>query len=183
MMEIVIFDTETTGLLKPLNAPLGTQPRIIEFFGVKLNEEFEIIKEHHVMIDPEEPLSKIINRVTGIYDKDLAGKPKFRDVSEGIHEFMEGSDLRVAHNIDFDNGMIENEFKRLGIDAPTSAHHLCTVRGSMHIMGFRLSLTRLHQILFKKPFKAHRAKDDVYALTRCFHRLVEDGRIKLADYE
>ena len=38
-MEIVLFDTETTGLLQPENSALNMQPKIIEFYGVRLNEE------------------------------------------------------------------------------------------------------------------------------------------------
>ncbi len=51
-MEFVVFDTETTGLLQPSNSPLSMQPKIIEFYGVRLNTDFEILHEFNELIYP-----------------------------------------------------------------------------------------------------------------------------------
>ena len=181
-MEIIIFDTETTGLLQPENSDLSMKPKIIEFYGVKLNEEFEILGELNHLIYPNEELSEVIKRVTGIKDSDLMGKPTFRDVANEIAGFFAGTDLSVAHNHGFDEGMLDVEFRRLDMERPASRHGLCTVEATMGMTGHRLSLTRLHWMLFHKEFKAHRAKDDVFALVRCFHNLTEDEVIKLERY-
>ena len=151
-MEIIIFDTETTGLLQPENSDLKMQPKIIEFYGVKLNEEFEILGEINQLIYPEEELSETIKRVTGIKDSDLVGKPVFADVADSIFEFFANADLSVAHNHGFDRGMLDVEFKRLDKTHLPAKHDLCTVEATMGLMGHRLSLTRLHWILFKKTF-------------------------------
>lgn len=39
----IVFDTETTGLLKPESAPLSEQPQIIEFAGIKV--DFDTLEE------------------------------------------------------------------------------------------------------------------------------------------
>jgi DNA polymerase III epsilon subunit-like protein len=182
-MEITIYDTETTGLLLPDNAPVEKQPKIIEFYAVKLNENFEIIDEVNHLIHPSELISDEITRITGIKNRDLDGKPTFQEVAADIHGIIEGTDLLVAHNLSFDLGMVTNECKRWAIEPPTPKRTLCTVEATMGIKGFRLSLPRLHYILFQKEFKAHRAKADVFALVRCFHELTERGVIDLDLYK
>lgn len=182
-MEIVIFDTETTGLLKPINSPLDKQPKIIEFFGVKIDENFNIISEVNHLINPNEPISQEITRITGIDDSMVRGKPTFGDVSDEIFDLIDGVDLLVAHNISFDNGMLANEYERLVEARPLAVNNLCTVEETTKIKGFRLSLQRLHQMLLNKAFKAHRAKDDVFALVRVFHCLIEQGVINLELYK
>lgn len=181
-MEIIIFDTETTGLLSPNNADLSMQPKITEFYGVKLNEEFEIISEVNQLIDVGEPLSADITRITGITDSMLKGKPTFESVAPEISAFFTGSDLAVAHNIGFDNGMLDVEYQRIEQPRPEAKHNLCTIEATMGLTGHRLSLTRLHWMLLQEQFKAHRAKDDVYALVRIFHNLTESGIIDLNEY-
>jgi DNA polymerase III epsilon subunit-like protein len=36
---VIVFDTETTGLIQHPSTPLAQQPEIIEFCGVKLNDD------------------------------------------------------------------------------------------------------------------------------------------------
>lgn len=181
-MEIVLFDTETTGLLQPINSDLTMQPKIIEFYGVKLNEEFEIISEVNHLINPQEPISREITNITKITDNMVKDKPPFSEVSSEIADIFLGVDLAVGHNIAFDNGMLDVEFRRIDKFLPRAKHNLCTVEATMGMTGHRLSLTRLHWMLFQKQFSAHRAKDDVFALVRCFHALTEKGMVKLDEY-
>lgn len=181
-MNIILFDTETTGLLQPENSDLTMQPKIIEFYGVKINEEFDIIDEFATMIDPYEPVSEQITQITGITNKMVKGKGGFKEHAHNIAMFFEDTDLSVAHNHAFDAGVIDVEFKRIGLTRPSARHRLCTVEVTLPMTGHRLSLTRLHWILFQKEFKAHRAKDDVYALVRCFHNLTESKVINLEHY-
>ena len=181
-MEMVIFDTETTGLLQPENSDLVMQPKIIEFYGVRLNGDFGIESEVNVMIDPGEPLTKEITQITGITDSMVKGKPDFTGVASEIASIFDGADLSVAHNHAFDSGMLDVEFRRIDKYLPLAKKQLCTVEATMGMSGHRLSLTRLHWILLQEQFKAHRAKDDVFALVRCFHQLTEKGIVSLDEY-
>lgn len=181
-MEMVIFDTETTGLLQPENSDLTMQPKIIEFYGVRLNEEFGIESEVNVMIDPKEPLSQEIVNITNITDNMVRGQGEFSEHASAIASIFDGADLSVAHNHAFDSGMLDVEFRRLDKYLPRARHQLCTVEATMGMTGHRLSLTRLHWMLIQEQFKAHRAKDDVYALVRVFHQLTEKGMVKLNEY-
>lgn len=182
-MEIVIFDTETTGLLLPDNAPLEQQPKIIEFYGVRINEEFSILNEVETFINPGEPITPEITRITGIKDSDVAGAPVFNEVADQIFELFNGCDLSVAHNIAFDNGMLENEFQRIGKQRCQVKKDLCTVEQMTSQLGYRISLGAMYNKFFQKAFKAHRAKNDVQALVRCFHHMTETGVINLDFYK
>lgn len=182
-MRVLLFDTETTGLLQPDNAPLKSQPEIIEFYGVVINEEFAIQSEFSTMIKPVGEISNEITRITGINPGMVKDSPYFHEIWQDLEDIFEDIDLAVAHNIAFDNGMLDVELKRIGRKRPKAKYDLCTVEATMGMKGFRLSLVRLHQMLFNKNFKAHRAKDDVHALVRCFHELTERGVINLELYK
>ena len=58
-MKAVIFDTETTGLVKNRTIKLDNQPEIIEFYGalVDLGKKGKILKEVDTLIKPNKALS------------------------------------------------------------------------------------------------------------------------------
>jgi DNA polymerase III epsilon subunit-like protein len=182
-MEIVIFDTETTGLLLPDNAPLADQPKIIEFYGCRINEEFEILSEVETFLNPGEPLTKEITRITGIKDSDVISAPTFKDKADEINALFEGADLTIAHNVAFDNGMLSNEFDRIDSLMEKAKHDLCTVDHLIPVYGRRISLSALYKKLYGKYFVAHRAKNDVFALVSVVHKLVEEGVINFEEYQ
>lgn len=182
-MKIVIFDTETTGLLKPDDAPLEDQPKVIEFYGVAINENFEILSELETFIDPQEPLTKEITRITGIKDSDVIGAPTFDGVASSINLLFKDADMAVAHNIAFDNGMMQVMYDRIGKEREMAVHQFCTVDALKPEYGRRIALGALYKKLFGSYFKAHRAKNDVQALVRCFHHFVESGVFNLELYQ
>jgi len=181
-LSIVLFDTETTGLLQPIDAPMESQPKITELYMVKINQDFKMLDEYNQMFSVGEPLTEEVSRITGITDSDLKGKPAFKEQIPLMREFLKNVDLLVAHNLAFDLGMLDVEFKRAEKEFPRMPHNCCTVLSTMGMTGHRLSLSRLHWMLFQKQFSAHRAKDDVFALVRCFHELTEKGVITFDDY-
>ena len=181
-LNIVLFDTETTGLLQPIDAPMESQPKITELYMVKVNQDFNLLGEYNQMFNVGEPLTEEVIRITGITDADLKDKPAFKEQIPFVREFLKNVDLLVAHNLAFDLGMLDVEFKRAEKEFPRMPHNCCTVLSTMGMTGHRLSLSRLHWMLFQKQFSAHRAKDDVFALVRCFHELTEKGVITFDDY-
>ena len=182
-MKAFIFDTETTGLLKPDNTPLDQQPKIIEFYGVVIDtDDFSIIEEFETFIYPGELITDEITRITGIKNSDIRNAPNFEEVANQISELINMADLSVAHNLAFDNGMISNEFKRIDWNVPCTKNNLCTVEAWKAKYGNRISLGALYNKLFKASVKAHRAKSDVFALVRVFHELIEMGVIDLDIY-
>jgi len=183
---MTVYDTETTGLLRPNATNVAQQPEIIELYAVQINEKFEIIKEIDTFLNPTLPISDVITKITGINDDMVKDAPKFSAMYKQIAEVFKGSDCLVAHNASFDVSMLANELVRIDkvIHFPWPVNHICTVEKSNHIKGNRLNLAKLHELATGKPFEgAHRAKADVHALVRCFHWLVEEGHIDLSSYK
>lgn len=183
---ITLYDTETTGLLKPNATDVSEQPEIIEFYGVQIDEDFNIIQEVDTFLKPMNPVSETITKITGITPAMVEDAPRFATQYKDIARVFEGSRCLAAHNAAFDVSMLANELLRIDklIHFPWPINHICTVERSMHLKGHRLNLSKLHEIATGKTFEgAHRAKVDVHALVRCFHWLVEEGHIDLSSYK
>lgn len=175
----IIFDTETTGFVSSVDSPLHTQPKIIELFALKVNDQtFDIEDELEMLIDPGEMLSEEIVRVTGLKDEDLRGQGAFAAHYEKVRDFWFGQRHVVGHNITFDCDMVEIELRRIGQvnKFPWTPFRHCTVEASEHFEGRRLKLIDLHTILFGVGFEqAHRARNDVMATYRCAKELRNRG--------
>jgi len=182
MKTIVAFDTETTGLIKPQVTELSEQPRIIEIYCKKMDEDGKEIDTFHSLLNPGIPLPPIITKITGITDSDLEGAPVFLQIWEDLARFMHGADILTAHNLAFDRNMLGNELMRAEklCNFPWPIEHICTVRKSKHYEGYRLNLAKLYKYLFNEEFEdAHRASNDVNAQARCFIEMVNRGDIAL----
>lgn len=164
----LVFDTETTGLLKPSTAPLIEQPKIIEFALVELDAEYNEIGAWEWLINPGELISEEITKITGITNKDLDGKPSFIEVLSEIERVFMGRERVIAHNLPFDWGMLTNELKRIGREYafPYPPNQVCTVQLAHDLLfGRRAKMTELYEVtLGKKLEQTHRALDDVRAL-------------------
>lgn len=180
-MKTILFDTETTGLLKPSSVPLNEQPRIIEFYAIAIDENFEPIREFETFINPKVPISEEITNITGISESMVANAPTFIEVLDDISKLFLGAIRLVGHNLQFDKGMLANELRRHEREFmfPWPPENICTVEASTPIKGHRLNLSKLHTIVTGNPHQgAHRAKADVYALVRCYHWLMEKGYVQ-----
>lgn len=176
-MKAFLFDTETTGLISNHTVKLDMQPSVIEFYGCLADlKTGNIESEFDTFVKPPKPLpdkpnfgdKKTITQITGITNEMLENAPPFSDVSGQIRSNLESAPIVIAHNMSFDQEMIDIEFERLGGKLNWPERRLCTIEQTAHIKGYRLTLSALHEYLFKEPFSgAHRAKADVAALLRC----------------
>lgn len=172
---MIIFDTETTSFLKPDVADIKTQPRIIEFAALYVDEAkgYKIIEEFHTLLNPEEPLDEEAHKnITGLKEADLKDAPVFLEIADKLAEFFLAERVLVAHNLEFDRGVLANELKRIGREYafPWPPTQICTVNLTKHLQGRRLKLTELYEMKLKKPLKqTHRAMDD----TRALHEVVK----------
>lgn len=184
-MIVVLFDTETTDLIKNTALPMEKQPKIIEFYGVKLRQSgdgvdttFEQISEYESLYAHPAPLKPITTKITGLKNEDLVDAPPIQTELGKIKDFMSDVDRIVAHNLAYDIGVTDIEFKRHEVEAIDWPEKVCTVEATEHIHGYRLSLSALHKELFGEAFDgAHRAKVDVHALLRCYEELVKREEI------
>ena len=164
-MIAIIFDTETTGLLLPSSAPLEKQPRIIELGALKVDAS-GVINDLNQLLDPQQTITPVITKITGIKPEDLEGQPTFEEFLPQLKAFFEGADMLIAHNAPFDTGMLRNDLARAGCeDFPWPAEIVCTAQEYTPIIGHRPKLLTLYEQIIGVPLaQTHRALDDARAV-------------------
>jgi DNA polymerase III epsilon subunit-like protein len=180
---MIIFDTETTGLLKQEILDLDKQPKIIEFAAIKLDDSTLEEKERiEFLINTNQEIPQIITKITGLRTDDFKDAFSFEHHFQKLAEFFIGEKYLIAHNLAFDVGMLRVDLERIGklTNFPFPPIQICTVQSTFQIKGYRLNLTNLYQHLFNDTFpEAHRAMRDVEALTKCVKNLINNQIIKL----
>lgn len=179
MMIATVFDTETTDLSENRSMAIDLQPEIIEFYACRADlDTGDVLDEIHYMIKPRRPIAEKITKITHISNEDVADSPHFIEVLPSIAHFIEQAPTIIAHNLAFDMEVVEIEFGRHDMPIVWPRDRICTVEQTMHLMGYRLSLTALHELLFGEKFpEAHRANKDTAALLRVACKLREMGEI------
>jgi len=172
---IIFLDCETTGLPLPMGTDIILQPHITEIYAALTTSKGKIKAEFETLINPGVPIPDFITKITGIDDMTLIDEPPFIDIAREFESFMGKAKTMVAHNLMFDKTMIDLEYQRIGKQSPTPKNLFCTVEQSMHIKGYRLHLKELHQLATGLPEipGAHRAKNDVLAMIKCWKWLRE----------
>lgn len=175
-MIALVFDTETTGLIDNRTIKLASQPHVIEFMSQLVDlDGGHVGSETELLIRPPEPLPEKIVKITGITDEMLVGAPSFSDVATVIRTAIESAPLVIAHNASFDAEMLDIEFDRLG-QKIAWPRLICTVEQTVHLRGYRMTLTQLHSFLIGGGHaEAHRARSDVEALVRCIVEMRKRG--------
>lgn len=171
-------DYETSGLLKPCPIPIEKQPHSIEYYGCLVDaQSLEIVSEFDTLIKPPIQITAEITKITGITNEMVADAPSFAQVADEIEKQFNSASRMVAHNASYEREITTIEFKRLGREIKMP-RVFCTVEQSFHLLGHRQKLGDLHELLFGEKFSgAHRAREDVDALLRCYKELINRGEI------
>ncbi|HXH30604.1 MAG TPA: exonuclease domain-containing protein [Bacteriovoracaceae bacterium] len=100
----VVVDIETTG-----GSP--GHHRITELGAVKV-QGGKVIGSYQTLVNPERPIPRMIQDLTGISNQMVVDAPKFREVADAFNEFTRDA-IFVAHNVGFDYGFIQKEFEKI----------------------------------------------------------------------
>ncbi len=162
----VIFDFETTGLDT-------RQARIIEIGAIKYKNRKEVARFSQ-LIDPGMKVSSEITKITGIDNGMLKGQPPIQDVLPAFHEFLRGS-VGVAHNAEFDMGMLYHESNRLGISCDyTLICSLKLARALVKIESRSLdSLARHYKLTFQSR---HRSIGDILVTADVLWNMFDENK-------
>lgn len=165
---MIIFDTETTGLLMPSVTDLVGQPSIIDIACIKVDDEDgRVLGTFQRLINPGCSLSPEITKITGYTDDDLKGAPTFAQIKPALAEFFLGQRKLLAHNLTFDLSMLRMDLERLGAVTafPWPPVQVCTVQLYVEEFGKRPKLTQLYEAkLGRKLAQKHTAMADAEAL-------------------
>lgn len=152
---LIFFDLETTGLM------VG-KDRIVEICLLKIEPNGE---EHSItqMINPECPIPEETSLIHGIYDKDVADKPTFKDVAGMLNSFIGNADLAGFNSNKFDVPLLVEEFLRAGVSFDVDNRHFIDVQNIFHRMEQR-TLKAAYKFYCNKPLEhAHSAEADARA--------------------
>jgi len=102
----IVIDTETTGL------DPDDGHRVVEIGGIELVNHLPTGRNYHQYINPERPMPREAERIHGLNDEFLRGKPAFARIVDGFLGFI-GEAKLVIHNAAFDMAMLNAELSRL----------------------------------------------------------------------
>ncbi len=104
----LILDTETTGLN-------FDNDRIIEIGIVELIDNVLTQNYFHEYINPEMNISISAQKVHGISNDFLIGKPTFNQIAKKFLDFVK-DDTIIIHNAEFDTNFINKELQNCGLN-------------------------------------------------------------------
>lgn len=171
-MKILVFDTETTNLIKKDL----TDVYIIQLSWIIFDtDSYKQEENDYVLRVPVKINNSSIHGIT----KNISDNGYY--ISEIIGIFLEDvkkCDILVGHNLQFDMNMLEIELNRLGlyneIDMLYSKKYFDTMReGKKYLKEKKFpKLQELYTTLFNKKFEnAHNALFDVRATLRCYLKI------------
>jgi len=165
-MNAIIFDLETTGLLKPQVTAIEEQPHIIEI-GAIFIQDGDVRGELSQLINPKIPIPEIITKITGITGDDLTGMPTFNEYLPQLEDFFYDVNMLIAHNAPFDIGVLKVELERSGVleTFPIPPIIIDTIQEYKEPYAKFPKMTELYKKFLGKDLKqSHRALDDCHAL-------------------
>ncbi|NLI71507.1 MAG: 3'-5' exonuclease [Bacteroidales bacterium] len=152
---LIVFDLETTG------TDIVTD-RIVEISYLKVypngREESKTI-----LINPEIPIPETASAIHGIYDKDVAGCPTFKEVAKEIMRDIEGCDLAGFNSNRFDIPLLAEELLRADVDVDLMRRKFVDVQVIFHKMEQRTLKAAYKFYCDKELDNAHSAEADVKA--------------------
>jgi DNA polymerase III epsilon subunit family exonuclease len=158
--EYVCVDTETNG--RPGDDCELTEVGAVLVGGGELHERFESL------VRTERPLSRGIERFTGITQQMVDGAPPPAEVLPRLKEMVEGRVL-VAHSASFDRRVLAQAYERTGIEW-TEPPILCTVAMARRFapLARQRKLAPLAEALGIEVQGVHRALVDAETCARVF---------------
>ena len=160
--EIVVFDTETTGLS-------AVNCEIIEIAAFLVSGG-EIRDSFHCYVKPTQPIPPRITELTGISNDTVRDA---RPIEEELPRFLEfcGGRPLCAHNAAFDMGFLAAACEKLGLNCPTCSIDTVTIARALLPNLNKHKLNNIADAMGLR-FQHHRADDDARVLAEIFLRFI-----------
>ena len=152
---IVFFDIESTGL------SVGSD-KIVEICLLKVMPDNTTITKTE-RINPQMHIPEVVSDLHGIYDKDVANKPIFKELADEIRDFIKGCDLAGYNLIKFDLPLLVEEFLRAGMDLDLRGVRVVDVQNIFHRMEPRHLRAAYKFYCGEELVNAHSAEADTVA--------------------
>jgi len=152
---LVFFDLETTGLTIGID-------KIVEICMLKVMPDNTTVTKT-LLINPQMHIPELVSELHGIYDKDVADKPTFKEVATEIRNFIKGCDLAGYNVQKFDVPLLLEEFLRIGMDVDMRGTRLVDVQNIFHRMEPRNLKAAYKFYCGEELENAHSAEADTVA--------------------
>lgn len=163
----VVVDLETTGM-SPLRGD-----RIVEIGAVAV-ENGVLTEEFSTLVDPERLIPPFVQRIHGISDAMVFGKPVFAQVLPSFLRFC-GDSVLVSHNASFDRGFLDHQMQEV-MQIPMPHAHVDTLRVSRILLPklgkHNLDALTHHFDVRIPPHQRHRALGDARATAEIWLKLL-----------
>lgn len=152
---IAFFDLETTGL------SIATD-RIVEISILKINPD-GTEKSITKLVNPTIPIPEVTSAIHGIYDKDVADKPTFKEIANELSQILNNCDLGGYNAIKFDIPLLVEEFYRADVNFEIKGRKFIDVQNIFHKMEQRTLSAAYKFYCGKELTDAHSAEADTNA--------------------
>ncbi|HRR24030.1 MAG TPA: exonuclease domain-containing protein, partial [Bacteroidia bacterium] len=149
------FDLETTGVVIGMDRIVELGILKILPDGTKTNKTWRINPEMHI---PE-----VVSKIHGIYDKDVADCPTFKEIANDVNHYLNNVDLAGYNSNRFDVPLLVDEFLRAGIEFDIRGRKLIDVQHIFHKMEQRTLSAAYKFYCNQELIDAHSAEADVRA--------------------
>lgn len=162
-MLYAIVDIETTGG--------HASAAGITDIAIVIHDGQQVLDTYHTLVNPQQPIPRFIQGLTGITDQMVATAPVFEEIAETVADKLRGK-IFVAHNVNFDYSFVKHCLDAAG--HRFEARKLCTIRYARKVVpGLRrYGLAALCPELGIEHNDRHRALGDAEATARLFAHLV-----------
>lgn len=161
------IDLETTGIEH------AKGERIIEISMIKVNSEaWDVAWDcYGSRCNPRRTIQAGAIAVHHITDDMLEGEPYFEDIADDILEFLKGTDVLIAHNMNFDGPFLASELERTGKDVAIEPKLFCTMENGRWATAIG-KFPNLGELCFAcgvpyDPKAAHAASYDTDRMMHC----------------
>ena len=162
---LIFLDIEATGL------SIGSD-RIVEISFLKLNVD-NTTETKTERVNPEIPIPALVSKIHGIYDKDIADAPTFKQLAPALLRFIGNADFAGYNSNKYDIPLLAEEFLRAEVDFDLEGRRLVDVQNIFHIMEPR-NLSAAYKFYCSKSLEnAHSAEADVTATFEIFKAQLE----------
>ena len=169
------IDLETTGI------DHAKGERIIEISMIKVNTDAWDVawSLYDRRCNPRRAIQPGAIAVHHITDDMLEGEPYFEDIADEILAFIKGTDVLVAHNMDFDGPFLASELDRISKDVAGSPQLFCTMQSGRWATATG-KLPNLGELCFAcgveyDPEAAHAASYDTDRMMNCLKIGIQNG--------
>jgi len=193
---VLIFDTETTGLL-PKNMPknlwaltneeLRDYPYITQLSAILYdiaNQKVSDVFNTYIRIPDDVIIPDIVTQITGITREKCDGGMPIKEALVKFHRMWKSCENIVAHNMWFDSKMLKLEFKRnqmyCNVFKNYETMHCTMIEGMRYIGANRfVKLSYLYESLFGAlpDVQLHNSLVDTIVCLRCYLKVFCDQEI------